>query len=96
MPGSSASRPSNASAGGQDEQPWLVKSSTTAFAFEGAAGVGSAVASPAQAVIAAIAAQAGTRRLMVPTMQEADPNFRPKAFKNGSQLSDCRAGSKSS
>ena len=38
MPGFSASSASSASAGGQDEQPWLVNSSSTALASPGGAG----------------------------------------------------------
>src|SRR6478672_3593 len=86
MPGFSASSPSSASAGGQDEQPWLVNSSTTALLPP--AGGASTPALPdaarASAAIPATApAQMGRKRLMAPTMPDAARNFRKNCLKRG-------------
>src|SRR4029077_8585491 len=86
MPGFSASSPSRASAGGQEEQPWLVNSSTTALLP--LAGGSSTPALPdaarASAAIPATApAQMGRKRLMAPTMPDAARNFRKNCLKRG-------------
>src|SRR5262245_15141594 len=81
MPGFSASSPSSASAGGQDEQPWLVNSSTTVGGFSGFAAPGPASARAASA--ARTPAQIGERRLMAPTMPDAGGNFREKRINPG-------------
>src|SRR5262245_18780772 len=81
MPGFSASSPSSASAGGQDEQPWLVNSSTTAGGLSGLSAPCPANAKAASA--ARTLAQIGGRRLMALTMPDAGRNFREKRINPG-------------
>src|SRR5262245_31990734 len=81
MPGFSASSPSSASAGGPEEQPWLVNSSTTAGGFSVPA-----TPDPANAIVASAAsapAQFGRKRLMATTMPDNGRNFRKKSVKTG-------------
>ena len=93
MPGRFASRPSRASAGGHDEHPWLVKSSTTQGLSVAAAGV----ALPAPAASIRIAASTAAMRRAVPgpsfirrTLPETGLESWLKTLSSGSQLSEAR------
>jgi hypothetical protein len=78
--GSCARLPSSLSAGGHDEQPWLVNNSITAFGPPAAAGLATVSAAPARATVRETAS-VRRRNLISASIQSpssaSGPNFRP-------------------
>src|SRR5262249_19399742 len=86
MPGVWARGPRRRSAGGQEEQPWLVNSSITALACRAGCGVSERPGKAETAVANAMTAQPAPMHVsdfMISRMQEAKGNFRQKRLTTG-------------